>query len=80
LLQAANNLFFGAYRSECLKTALPIKSVIGSDRISLRRCAVNQSCDEHYHHLRGDLDWNADRETKLAVGAPSVDGDFDKPV
>jgi hypothetical protein len=41
---------------------------------------MNQSCDERYHYLRGDLDWNADRETKLAVGAPLVDGDFNKPV
>jgi len=29
---------------------------------------------------RGDFDRNANRETKLAVGAPSVDSDFNKPI
>jgi hypothetical protein len=41
---------------------------------------MNQSCDEHYHYLRDDLDWNSNRETKFAVGAPLVDGDFNKPI
>jgi hypothetical protein len=31
-------------------------------------------------HLRDDLDRNANRETKVAVRAPLINGDFGEPV
>ena len=48
-------------------------------RVLLPRCH-KQSCDGPCHHSRDDLYRHADRETELAVGAPLIDGDFNKPV
>jgi hypothetical protein len=43
------------------------------------RIAADQSCEGRLN-LRDDLDPNADRETKIAVRAPLINGDFGEPV
>jgi hypothetical protein len=48
----------------------------------LRFCflgVINKSCDGP-RHSRDDLYRYANRETELVVGAPLIDGDFNKPV
>ena len=42
--------------------------------------AIDQSCDRPCRHSRDDLDRNANCKTKLAVSAPLIDGDFNKPI
>jgi hypothetical protein len=44
------------------------------------RIAIDQSCDRPCHHSSDDLDRNANCKTKLAVSAPLIDGDFNKPI
>ena len=62
------------------------RSFCGFSKLALALCffdtriAINQSCDRPCHHSRDDLDRNANRETKLAVSAPLIKRDFNKPV